>query len=84
MQVVDSDVAGDKERAKRNCSRRVVCEPSTFNGELTGTNAKFRPIWESRCVCHKTARDLSWVGLAALEAEAFLVWPRLPGSRSRS
>lgn len=39
-------------------------------------NAKFRPIWEPRFVCYPTARDLPRVALAALEAEAFLVWPR--------
>ena len=39
-------------------------------------NAKFRPVWEPRFVCYPTARDLPRVALAALEAEAFLVWPR--------
>jgi lysyl-tRNA synthetase class 2 len=38
-------------------------------------NAKFRPIWEPRYVCYPAARDLPRVALAALEAEAFLVWP---------
>jgi lysyl-tRNA synthetase class 2 len=41
-------------------------------------NAKFRPKWEPRYVCYPSARDLPRVALAALEAEAFLVWPRLP------
>jgi lysyl-tRNA synthetase class 2 len=41
-------------------------------------NAKFRPVWEPRYVCYPSARDLPRVALAALEAEAFLVWPRLP------
>jgi lysyl-tRNA synthetase class 2 len=45
-------------------------------------NAKFRPDWEPRYVCYPTARDLPRVALAALEAEAFLVWPRLPWSRT--
>lgn len=40
-------------------------------------NAKFRPIWEPRYVCYPTAKDLPRVALAALEAEAFLVWPHL-------
>jgi lysyl-tRNA synthetase class 2 len=44
-------------------------------------NAKFRPVWEPRFVCYPTARDLPRVALAALEAEAFLVWPRLPWAR---
>ncbi|MCW2600683.1 MAG: putative rane protein found fused to lysyl-tRNA synthetase like protein [Frankiales bacterium] len=45
-------------------------------------NAKFRPEWEPRYVCYPQARDLPRVALAALEAEAFLVWPRLPWSRT--
>jgi lysyl-tRNA synthetase class 2 len=45
-------------------------------------NAKFRPDWEPRYVCYPQARDLPRVALAALEAEAFLVWPRLPWSRT--
>lgn len=44
-------------------------------------NAKFRPVWEPRYVCYPGARDLPRVALAALEAEAFLVWPRIPWSR---
>lgn len=38
-------------------------------------NAKFRPIWEPRYVCYPAAGDLPRIALAALEAEAFLVWP---------
>ena len=45
-------------------------------------NAKFRPVWEPRFVCYPTARDLPRVALAALEAEAFLVMPKLPWSRT--
>ena len=45
-------------------------------------NAKFRPVWEPRYVCYPTARDLPRVALAALEAEAFLVMPSLPWSRT--
>jgi lysyl-tRNA synthetase class 2 len=41
-------------------------------------NAKFRPDWEPRFVCYPSARDLPRVAVAALEAEAFLVWPRFP------
>ena len=44
-------------------------------------NAKFRPVWEPRFVCYPSARDLPRVALAALEAEAFLVWPQLPWGR---
>jgi lysyl-tRNA synthetase, class II len=40
-------------------------------------NAKFRPLWEPRYVCYPSSRDLPRVALAALEAEALLVWPRL-------
>jgi len=45
-------------------------------------NAKFRPIWEPRFVCYPSARSIARVALAALEAEAFLVWPR-PWERLR-
>jgi lysyl-tRNA synthetase class 2 len=38
-------------------------------------NAKFRPIWEPRFVCYPSAADLPRITLAALEAEAFIVWP---------
>jgi lysyl-tRNA synthetase class 2 len=38
-------------------------------------NAKFRPVWEPRFLCYRRAADLPRVALAALEAEAFLVWP---------
>jgi lysyl-tRNA synthetase class 2 len=38
-------------------------------------NAKFRPLWEPRFVCYRNARDIPRVAIAALEAEAFLVWP---------
>jgi lysyl-tRNA synthetase class 2 len=40
-------------------------------------NAKFRPIWEPRFVCYAGTGDLPRVALAALQAEAFLVMPRL-------
>jgi lysyl-tRNA synthetase class 2 len=40
-------------------------------------NAKFRPTWEPRFVCYRRASDVPRVAIAALEAEAFIVWPRL-------
>jgi lysyl-tRNA synthetase class 2 len=40
-------------------------------------NAKFGPEWEPRFVCFRNSRDLPRVAVAALEAEAFLVWPDL-------
>ena len=40
-------------------------------------NAKFQPQWQPRFVIYPGTRDLPRVGLAALEAEAFLVWPKL-------
>ncbi len=46
-------------------------------------NAKFRPIWEPRFVCYPTVRDLPRVALAALEAEAFLVWPHVGRRRDQ-
>lgn len=38
-------------------------------------NAKFRPVWEPRYVCYPSVRDLPRISVAALEAEAFIVWP---------
>jgi lysyl-tRNA synthetase class 2 len=40
-------------------------------------NAKFQPQWQPRFLVYPSASDLPRVGLAALEAEAFLTWPRL-------
>ena len=40
-------------------------------------NAKFQPQWQPRFLVYPTAADLPRVGLAGLEAEAFLTWPRL-------
>lgn len=39
-------------------------------------NAKFQPQWEPRFVCYPGGADIPRVALAALEAEAFIVWPR--------
>lgn len=38
-------------------------------------NAKFRPVWQPRYLCYPSAADLPRIALAALEAEAFIVWP---------
>jgi lysyl-tRNA synthetase, class II len=40
-------------------------------------NAKFCPVWVPRFFLFPGTRDAVRVGIAALEAEAFLVWPRL-------
>ena len=40
-------------------------------------NAKFCPEWEPRFFVFTSTRDTPRIGLAALEAEAFLVWPTL-------
>jgi lysyl-tRNA synthetase class 2 len=40
-------------------------------------NAKFSPIWEPRFFVFPGGRDAPRIAVAALEAEAFLVWPRL-------
>jgi lysyl-tRNA synthetase class 2 len=40
-------------------------------------NVKFRPYWEPRFLSFPSARDLPRIAMAALEAEAFLVRPRL-------
>jgi lysyl-tRNA synthetase class 2 len=38
-------------------------------------NVKFRPYWEPRFISYPSARDLPRIGIAAMEAEAFLVRP---------
>src|ERR1035437_9313388 len=40
-------------------------------------NAKFSPRWVPRFMVYPSTRDTPRIGLAALEAEAFLVWPRV-------
>jgi lysyl-tRNA synthetase class 2 len=40
-------------------------------------NAKFSPVWEPRFFVYPNGRDAPRMAIAALEAEAFLVWPRL-------
>jgi lysyl-tRNA synthetase, class II len=40
-------------------------------------NAKFRPIWEPRFFVFPSTRDTPRIAIAALEAEAFLVWPHV-------
>jgi lysyl-tRNA synthetase, class II len=40
-------------------------------------NAKFSPVWVPRFFVYPSTKDAVRVGLAALEAEAFLVWPKL-------
>jgi lysyl-tRNA synthetase class 2 len=44
-------------------------------------NAKFSPVWEPRFFVYPAGRDVPRIALAALEAEAFLVWPRLEVKR---
>jgi len=39
-------------------------------------NAKWRPVWEPRFICYRNAREIPRVAIAALEAEAFIVWPK--------
>jgi lysyl-tRNA synthetase class 2 len=43
-------------------------------------NTKFQPDWVPRYVVYPGARDLPRIAIAALEAEAFIVWPH-PGVR---
>jgi lysyl-tRNA synthetase class 2 len=40
-------------------------------------NSKFQPVWQPRFLVYPASADLPRVGLAALEAEAFLTWPSL-------
>ena len=45
-------------------------------------NAKFNPVWEPRFFVFPGGRDAPRIALAALEAEAFLVWPKLGVKRA--
>src|SRR5215469_8216713 len=44
-------------------------------------NAKFCPAWEPRFFVYPGTRDTPRIAMAALEAEAFLVWPKLEVKR---
>jgi lysyl-tRNA synthetase, class II len=44
-------------------------------------NAKFSPVWEPRFFVYPGGRDAPRIAFAALEAEAFLVWPTLEVKR---
>src|SRR5271165_5444092 len=44
-------------------------------------NAKFCPVWEPRFFVYPGTRDTPRIAIAALEAEAFLVWPKLEVKR---
>jgi lysyl-tRNA synthetase, class II len=46
-------------------------------------NAKFAPIWVPRFMVFTSTKDAIRVALAALEAEAFLVWPKVEARRIR-
>ncbi|MBC6458863.1 phosphatidylglycerol lysyltransferase domain-containing protein [Actinomadura sp. HBU206391] len=48
-------------------------------------NAKFDPVWQPRFFVYPSLNDAPRIALAALEAEAFIVWPRLriPGLLKR-
>jgi lysyl-tRNA synthetase class 2 len=40
-------------------------------------NAKFQPVWQPRFFVYPSLNDAPRIAVAALEAEAFIVWPRL-------
>ena len=44
-------------------------------------NAKFAPVWITQIIVFTSTRTAIRVGLAALEAEAFLVWPEVEARR---
>jgi len=44
-------------------------------------NAKFSPVWEPRFFVYPGGRDAPRIAFAALEAEAFLVWPTFEAKR---
>ncbi|MDT4923134.1 MAG: lysyl-tRNA synthetase, class [Pseudonocardiales bacterium] len=39
-------------------------------------NGKFHPEWRPRYFCYSSARDVPRIACAAMEAEAFIAWPR--------
>ena len=45
-------------------------------------NAKYCPAWEPRFFVFPSGRDAPRIALAALQAEAFLTWPKLEATRS--
>ncbi|GAA4620589.1 phosphatidylglycerol lysyltransferase domain-containing protein [Actinoallomurus vinaceus] len=49
-------------------------------------NAKFQPVWQPRFFVYSSLGDAPRIALAALEAEAFIVWPRvrIPGLKRPS
>jgi lysyl-tRNA synthetase, class II len=73
--------AGPITRAWRRC---LIFLSRWFQIEsLYKFNAKFAPAWVPRFAVFTGPRDAIRVGLAALEAEAFLVWPTIEVSRLR-
>ncbi len=66
--------------------RRILLTASRFwqIESLYRANAKYHPLWQPRFLCFRTARDLPRVTVAALEAEAFLVPPRMIRRLTRS
>jgi lysyl-tRNA synthetase class 2 len=66
--------------------RQVLMVASRFwqIESLYRSNAKYRPTWEPRFLCFVRAGDLPRIGLAALEAEAFLTRPRWLGGQRRA
>ena len=67
-----------EKRSERALGRVVALGNRFFQIEsLYRFNAKFQPHWQPRFLVYPTGSDLPRVGLAALEAEAFLTWPKL-------
>jgi lysyl-tRNA synthetase class 2 len=44
---------------------------------LYRSNAKYQPLWVPRFICFEAGGDLARISMAAMEAEAFIVRPRL-------
>ncbi len=62
----------------RACRKILVFMSRWFQIEsLYKFNAKFSPQWQPRFFVFTGAKDTPRVALAALEAEAFLVWPKV-------
>ena len=76
--------AARRRSGARGLARRCWSSPraGSRSSRSTGSTPSSAPIWEPRFVCYPAVGDLPRIAVAALEAEAFIVWPR-PHLRGR-
>lgn len=67
-------------------SRRLLVFASRYwqLESLYRSNAKYQPLWVPRFICFEASRDLARISMAAMEAESFIVRPRLRGWRQHA